>query len=98
MDRLEQQQKTLDFMEGALEVVMYCSLNVHVGAAWRSMADIGRRLLFGDAAGGSDAWALHTYLELQACVKAFCRGDRHVAARLERMEATVMWALKGNTD
>lgn len=100
MERLEQQEDTihrLGFMEDALDVVIYCSLDLHAGAAARSMVDIGRRLLFGDATGGSDEWSLHAYLELQARVKAFCRWDRPMIARLERMEATVMWAVEGDT-
>lgn len=100
MERLEQQEDTihrLAFMANALDVVIDCSLDLHAGAAARSMADIERRLLFGDATRGSDAWSLQAYLELQTCVKAFCRWDRHMIARLERMEATVMWAVEGNT-
>lgn len=83
-------------MEHAMGVVIFCSVNLQVGAAARSMADIGRRLLSGDVTGGSDAGALHVYLELQARVKAFCCLNPPMTATLERMEADVMSAVRAN--
>lgn len=97
MERLEQQQDHLRFMEHAMDVVMFCSADQHVGAAAHSMADIGRRLLSGNATGDSDTLALHVYLELQTDVKAFCCMNPPMTDALESMEAAVTSAVPANS-
>jgi hypothetical protein len=93
--QLQQQHELVCFMGHAMDVVVFCSANPQVGAAARSMADTGRRLLAGEAAAGSDACAL--YLELQARVKKFCRMDLPMTAALESREAAVLGPVRGNS-